>query len=431
MKSKIFDATDLVAGGIQPALPHSANPLWRDGQNVVFQENSVRPVPAQVGVASKISTEPPRGAFECRLNGVRQVFWGSQTKLFRLVEGDGAATDVSRASGGAYTGSKDSSTSEDAHSWTFAQWGDEIVVASNGKDSMQWWDAGTSKFKDFATASLSATGHPSYAKIVVQLNQHLLALGTDAGDYVVEWCSQDALATWTPAVTNSAGNLVLYGMNSPILAAVPLQDGIGVYGSDDLFLLRWIGSPFYIGQQRLLSGVGALGPNAVVGVGRLHYGICQRGIFRTDGVSPEWIDRPGIYDYLFSQDESSSTRANVAQASKTFAWHDPSQNMVYFFYPAGSSVENSRGVGFNYKNNSWTILSFGRTCGTAGTVFFHPFVFDTTGGIYQQVVGNIMPSVGASPLLLDATVVIEYGVWGDGIWGWRVRRGVEWQRLVA
>jgi hypothetical protein len=54
-------------------------------------------------------------------------------------------------------------------------------------------------------------------------------------------------------------------------------------------------------------------------------------------------------------------------------------------------------------------------------VFFNPFVFSNDGGIYQQMVGDIAPSVGDSPLSLAADMVLtlrynEYG-YGNGGFG--------------
>jgi hypothetical protein len=418
---KLAEVDDVIQNGIVPALDHSAVPLWADGQNVVFQENSVRPLPAQISVASKISTEVPRGAFEVRLAGVRMVFWGTQTKLFKLVEGSGTPVDVTRTAG-AYTGVRDSTTTVDAHCWTFVQWGDNAVVATNGIDEMQYFEAGNSNFSNFTDSPLSATGHPTFAKCVSQVNAMCLALGTSNGLTVVDWCSQDALATWTPAADNTAGSITLHGMNSEIMATVaPFQGGVAVLGSDDLFLLSWIGAPYYIGQQKLLSGVGALGPLSVTIANGMIYGICPDGIYRTDGVSVEWLDKPVVYDYLFSQSPESSGRLNRAQSAKVLTWHDPSQTMVNFYYPAESDKEVSKGVGFNYSNNSWTLFSFGRTSATSGSVFFNPFVFSNDGGIYQQMVGDIAPSVGDSPLSLAADMVLtlrynEYG-YGNGGFG--------------
>lgn len=416
--SPLLRIKDLVAGGISPSLAFDQVPLWIDGANVVFQQRGIRPVASQVQMATKLSTLRPLGAVEMRLSGSRTLFWGTKKKLYRLAEGSASAVDVTRASGGdydtdaspAWVAVDDSTLTQDATMWSFAPWGENSCFATNGGSRIQVYDSGTGKFRDIASGATA----PATAEIISRWRQFLLLFNTANGDNVVEWCDEDnpegtSPPAWVADPANAAGQLKLYDLNSPIVCALELGDAVGVYGTDQLKAITYVGPPFYFAQQHLLSGVGAVGKWSVVNVGRVHYGFSQRGIFRTDGTQVQWIDTPQISDYIF-------LNMNSRQLAKCLAWHNPAEQSVRFFWPETGELNNSRGVEFNYGNDSWTILSYGRAAATSGSIFFFPVALTNDGDVLQEQVDDQASSAGASPLALEASCDITLG-YGEGGYG--------------
>lgn len=406
----LWTAKDLVAGGLSPSLPFDKIPLWADGSNVVFQQGGVRPFASQVQLAAKLSTARPLGAMEMSLSGTRALFWGTAKKLYRFLDGTGSAVDVTRTSGGdydtdatspAWTAAPDSTINQEATLWSFAQWGDASCFATNGGSRIQVYDAPSGKFRDIASAAAA----PDRAEILFRWRQFLLAFNTSNGSHVVDWADADnpeGTGAWTPSTTNTAGELEIFDLNSPIVAVVELGDAIGIYGTDQLKALVAVDPPFYFAQQHLLTGIGAVGKHSVVNVGRLHYGISHRGIFRTDGTQIQWIDTPQISDYIF-------LNVNMRQLSKALAWHSPSEQVVRFFWPEAGENNNTRGVEFNYGNDSWTILGYGRAAATPGSVFFFPIALTNEGDVLQEQVDDQAPTVGSSPMVLGAAATLTVG----------------------
>lgn len=413
---EMLNIRDVAQGGLALGLKHDSIPLWEDGSNIVFEDAGVRPIPAQIPVVNKPIQGPARGGLESRVDGYRTLIWaalqGAEPKLFRRRENEGAATNVSRTSGGAYSNNViDETRTDNATFWSFANWGSDTVVGTDGVNPIQIYKGTT--FENIA----GTADAPTYAKIVARIQQHLLALNTNNGDNVVEWCSEndiDGVGAWTPAINNSAGNLVLRHLSSAIISAVPLGESLAVYGTDEMFAVEYVGPPYYFGQRLLLTNIGSVSRYGVVPAGRIHYGLSHRGIFRTDGISMEYIDNPQLHDYLFQG------WVNLEQISKTVGVHLAGDRSVVWFLCTKGSMKPNAAIQYNYGNQTFTRFSFGRSFGTSGDVFFFPHLIDNDGNVFQLQVGDIAPSVGESPFYFDpeCTITAGYGEAGYGEGGW-------------
>ena len=79
-------------------------------------------------------------------------------------------------------------------------------------------------------------------------------------------------------------------------------------------------------------------------------------------------------------------------------------------------MDNNISVGFNHKDNSWTILAYARTAAASSAVLPYPVSFDKYGNVYQQGIGSYAASGEGIPLELVPTVELQLG-WGEGGWG--------------
>lgn len=408
MTERLLRADEQIVAGLEPSSPLDSKVLWADGRNVVFKEHSVQPIPGEALLVSKLEVAPGRGALELLVNGVPTLFWGTPKKLYRFKEG-GAAEDVSNSGigGGSYGGIIDSTATQAATRWSFVSWG-IWAVASNGVDPVQI-NKDAAEFVDLGGIS----GVFSTAEIVRTFGPYLIALNTDNDPAEFSWCDTDDVETWTPSAINAAGSLLMRDLNSPIIAAEDLSTGgIGVYGSNQLHLIQFVGPPNYFGQRHLLSGIGAVSKDSVVPVEGLHLGMGPRGFFMTDGIQPRAIDDPKIHDFVYNS-------LNRDQISKVVGWDEPNLGITFWSYPQLGFSENNITVGFNRRNGSWGIYDFVRTAATSGSIFDFAVSIDASGNVFFRQIEGFTPDL-AQKLVLPASAgfVSGYGQGGYGQGGY-------------
>jgi len=400
---------DVLMSGIVPSLPGAEPPLWVDGKNVVFRERSIRPEPGQFSMLEKIEKSPVVGILETLVGGRPLLYWGTKDKILEY-DVSSVTPVVDRSRAGGYNGIQDATDTQPQTRWSFVAWGNWIV-ASNGIDPVQLFRPGVdTQFQDLTGVPFS----PFKVEIILKVKQYLLAFNGDdptdsASRFTFWWSDADDIFTWVSDPANTAGSLPIRDLPSPIVSAVPLGEGAGVYSTNTLHIVQFIGTPFIFGAAHIVDGVGAVGKHSVVAVGREHYGFGPRGIFRTDGTQVTYIDQPPIHEYVYGN-------FNRKHGSKVVAWLDPSLERVVFFFPSTGSNFNDRAVGYDYRNQTWHVPGFSRSAASFSSVFENPITGDVDGNLFQQSVEGI-PLGGPRPLALNATFNLKGTGWGELGWG--------------
>lgn len=406
-----FDAE--VATGLKPSVPLSKNPLWQNGRGVVFREGAVQPSIGQFVPFNKLSVEPIIGMIEAEVEGKKGLFWGGQTKLYRWFEGDGTATDETRLVGGDYAGVLDATLTQPATQWSMSQWG-HWILATNGIDEPQVRKTGA------VFADMNVDGRFDSCQILIPFKAFVVAMGLSGGtigDFPdgIAWSDADAPEVWAPTVTNAAGDLGARDMNSPIVGAIPLgRNAIAFFGSDSMHLLTFVGAPNYLGQEKILDGIGLVGKNALARIGNLIYGFGPRGFWRTDGTQPQYIDQPDIREFIFKD-------VDRDQWSKSVLWHNGAEEEVVLFYPSREATNCDKGVGINYRTGAWSIKNYGRTAASRVSVLDFAAVGDCEGNVFFQRTESFDPFFSSgSPLELEASysATVGFGMAGFGQMGW-------------
>ena len=198
---------------------------------------------------------------------------------------------------------------------------------------------------------------------------HILAINYSRTNtehpYDVAWCSEDDPDTWVASSSNSAGSLTLREASSPLRCIVPLGENKAIYTDDQMFILSYLGSPFYFGYQTAMtSGVGAVSAKAVVSVDRLNYGLSRRGFFETDGNSVKRIgDVEGINKYVSE---------NVAESEypAVVAYHNKKHNEVVWSLPLGGTTPNTE-ISYNYSTGVFSKRTANTTAAVESGVYPH------------------------------------------------------------
>lgn len=320
-----------VDSGLYPSAAHRDVPLWREGQNIIFHEAGAKKFPGYSALATEVPNDHARGA-EAMINssGTRLLFWADTDKIY-LYDGTSVTSEKS-----GLTGIDDATATQDATVMSFARFGD-WMLATNGVDAGQVW-------KGVNFANLSGVTW-ARAEVILTRGPHVLVFNTDNGANIIEWCDEDDVETWTAAANNAAGNLYLRELFGPIKAAVNFGDQIAVLGLDQLFLVRYVGQPFYFGYKQGPRGIGAISKRSVIAARDTLYGWGPAGIWRSDGLRQEYIDTPQIRKFI-------EDNLSTAQRSKVHAQFYDRLDTIVWWYP-DSTGEIAGGISLNVKTGAF------------------------------------------------------------------------------
>lgn len=361
-------------GGVWPSMHDMSVPFVKDARNVVFTASGIRKMDGWIAPISMTQTSAAiRGMTQIYANGKNTIIYGTPSALNKYEDGSSEATVVATG----FNGITDQTSATEATVWSMVNFGN-WVLATNGVDVPQ-------VYKGTAFAALALSSQFSTAKLLAKNGPYVLAfsLGTAGGSMVDKfaWCHTDDVEQWSPTLSNAAGSLTMRDLGSEVIAVAPLADRIAAYGNDCMFLVSFIGSPFFFSAQRTLDGIGAVSKHCVVAVGRRNFGLSRQGFWVTDGTDFNWIDEPAIRNWF-------QKRINWNQRTKINAYHDKRNQQVVWYYPTGANLEPNEGVGYDYSKNVWTIYDHGRTVAHDATIFQYPSAGTDNGRLFFHGYGK-------------------------------------------
>lgn len=375
---EINDPAMVASGLLVDPLPNQLA-LWKDGENILFIDGEV--VKRGGWDLPNDALAPIGGLAQAYVNGQKRVYVGTTEKLFKFQ--DGTRTEI----GSGFTGG----------AWSMTTYG-SFLIATNDTDHPKVW-------KD--TGTVVDYGPVARARIVRKISSFpMLFRGQEAF-----WPAYNDFENFTPAPGNRAGNMFVRDLDGDIEAVEPLGNSLIYYTQDMFGVITFIGGDAafsFITNQK--GGIGAVGPDAVVGVGPFHYGLSRKGIWKSDGNSFDYIANGRILKWV---------RANInwVQSVNTKALHNEARQQVEFHFMCLDSVV--RGVAYNYANNSWTILKSPVRFLAEQNVFDFPLVaIGNLWGFYDK--GD---NAGASAL----EAWVETAPMSAGT----ARRNKLWDKLVA
>jgi len=310
----------LLSSGVFPSLHGVAAPIWKDAENVVFDDKGARKSDGLLGLENLSAR--PTGFKSTVADNETRLFVGAGTKAYRYRSSDGL-TDIGTfgSSGGTYQ---------------FVPW-DTWALISNGVDPVELW-------KNTGT-SAPITAPFTRANVIFKYLTQAFAAGTDNGGSYVEWCSVNDIEDWTPTLLNTAGNLRARELEGDIICAQPIGNSIGMYSRANGSIFTYVGGTVGFAFRKPIMGVSALSPYSVVPVGDRHYGIRQDGFFVSDLVSALPIDQPAVRRYM-------SRNIDWDRQTEIYGWPDWANGLVRWAVPKiGGGTET---LGFQWSNGTWT-----------------------------------------------------------------------------
>jgi hypothetical protein len=183
--------------------------------------------------------------------------------------------------------------------------------------------------------------------------RHVMAIGAGDNGRRLAWSSRESLTDWDFAsVTNTAGFLDLQ-TDTPLLFGVRVREGVLVFSSNQVFLVRYVGMPFVYSAE-------LLGQSAIYSIGSI-------ATFEGKAL---WYDQDGFKLYANGAVQNvpcplyEEIRMHIDAfygPKRAFASFNGSFSEVWWFFPESGATECSRYLIYNFAEQWWSMGDLERT----------------------------------------------------------------------
>lgn len=368
---------------------------YRDANFVRWQNGSLRPIGGSEVRKANAVASVPRGAIGWSDNSNdSRIAVGTHEKLYALnaastvsdITPTGLAVgavsaEINTGYGGGLFGAGTYGTERASDgvpqrctTWALDTWGQYLLACSSADGKIYEWQL------DGAVDAAVLSNAPINNKgIVVTDERFLFALGAGGNPRKVAWSDRENSNSWTPTITNQAGDLELQ-TEGEILQGLRIRSNTLILTTTDAHVASYLGPPAVYGFQRVGSSCGAVSRNCAVSVDEGAFWMGTQGFYLYSGSAVKELSCE-VLDYVFNG-------INQAQISKVAAVHNSEFGEIWWFYPSDGSNENDRYVVYDYKEGHWNIGQMDRTAGFDSGVFTTPVWFDASGSAYNQEKGN-------------------------------------------
>lgn len=388
---------------------------WYDANLVRWFQNAMQPVGGWRSRSSSAVAGRPSGLFAWRGNSLdRYVAVGTEQKLY-VYEGGSTRYDITPTG---YSGGRASAISATGYgagkfgsyaygvarpnlsvagilpatAWALDNFGQYLLACANTDGKIYQWDL------NLSAAATTVTNAPTSNQSVMTTDERFVfALGAGGNPRKVQWADQESLTDWTPSATNQAGDSELQTAGT-IVCGRRTRGGALILTTTDAHFAKYIGLPFVYSFERVGTGCGVVGANAVAAIESGAVWMGTSGFWLFDGYAKPLPCE--VADYVFGD-------INDGQISKVACVHNSEFGEVWWMYPSSESTENDRYVVWNYRENHWTIGEMARTVGTGQGVFELPLMMSVDGYLYEHEVGWNYD--GAQPYVESGPVQIGNG----------------------
>lgn len=249
-----------------------------------------------------------------------------------------------------------------ARLWTLGNFGETLIA--NYLDSPLYKYENNPSQRAVSISDVALDCPQRNTSFVITPERFIIALGTSdqpSGTYsplTIAWADQRFgfnNGDWTPEQTNTAGDIILGGASSRIIAGCTMPFLTLVWTQQELFSLQYIPDLKVVFKPTLLgTGVGLMSRNAWARAGdsgSVYWLSSSREFLVWSGGTPTTVNCP-MKDYLFDN-------ITNQQEALIYAGTLDSQNEIYWFWP--STVNGVTG-NYNYICLNYALLIW--TCGT-------------------------------------------------------------------
>ena len=286
--------------------------------------------------------------------------------------------------------------------WSLDNFGEVLIATiANGK-TFTWNGGAASALNNRAsttTTSFETNSNPTASRItlVSPTTRHLIHLATETtigntatqDDMFIRFSDQEAINTYAPTATNTAGTQRLQD-GTKIMGALKAKETILIFTDNALYTMKFVGAPFTFGFEQVGTNCGLLGKNAAVEIDGVAYWMSPKGFFAFDGTVKSLPCT--VEDHVFENIDTTKGQQVNAGLNNLFT-------EVIWWYPSSGSDYNDKYVVLNFGESALTRVVGGvwytgteaRTSWVDATIYPKPFATKysvSASGTFPAIVGE-------------------------------------------
>jgi hypothetical protein len=245
-----------------------------------------------------------------------------------------------------------------ATDWTLTNWGELLVACPKG-GAIYWWGPATG----YQTMMPVSTAPFINDGIFLAMPQQILVswgtvsdldLGSIQDPMLIKWCDTGDFFTWTPAVSNLAGNYRI-PRGSRIVGGFQTSIGAMIWTDIEAWSMDYVNYPDVWHFNKLAGNCGLIARGAVAELGSTVYWMASTNIFMRSGNGVQALPCP-VWDAVFQD-------LDTANVHKIRGFSNTSFNEIGFYYPSlsGGTGENDKYVKCNPMENAWDTGTLARS----------------------------------------------------------------------
>lgn len=154
-----------------------------------------------------------------------------------------------------------------------------------------------------------------------------------------------------------AGENVLNVSTGKIVDGYELGNSFIIYGTNEVFLMSYVGEPFIFDFRKLFNNFSIMTQNCVYEIQSRHYVFCEDDIVVTDGSSYQSICNGKVKQTIFS-------RIDYSKRNNCRVFHNSVKRELIFAYPSfaqecawvSSETGCNEAAVYNYANETWSFI---------------------------------------------------------------------------
>jgi len=286
--------------------------------------------------------------------------------------------------------------------WSLDNFGEVLIATiANGK-TFTWNGGAASALNNRAsttTTNFETNSNPTASRItlVSPTTRHLIHLATETtigntatqDDMFIRFSDQEAINTYAPTATNTAGTQRLQD-GTKIMGALKAKETILIFTDNALYTMKFVGAPFTFGFEQVGTNCGLIGKNAAVEIDGVAYWMSPKGFFAFDGTVKSLPCT--VEDHVFENIDTTKGQQVNAGLNNLFT-------EVIWWYPSAGSDYNDKYVVLNFGESALTRVVGGvwytgtesRTSWVDATIYPKPFATKynvSANGTFPAIVGE-------------------------------------------
>ena len=261
-------------------------------------------------------------------------------------------------------------------SWSFSLFGEVLLAQFRGTGPLYRWGPGVD------VKAVPVANAPANAQAVLVTAERIVMLIWEE-PRKVQWSDRESMTSWTPTVSNSAGDQTLSGTGK-LVELRQVGREILINSTSDAWVGRFLGAPFVYGFESAGNGCGSAAPNSTVVAGGRAYWLHRGGFWTYDGT---------VHKLPCDVDDWLREVVSFQQLTKTYGFELPMGREVWWFFQSTEGDDCDKYVAFNYEDNTWVYGSWDRTTGMGPSPANQPVYVSNAGHLYDhEVAGLNMPA---------------------------------------